>query len=69
MGIRLCQLASSPAGNFETPVCYPDPDKVREELHRILGEVARGQDDPSGREPHGALSRYLPADDGMLAGT
>jgi hypothetical protein len=25
--------------DFETPVYYPDPDKVREELHRILGEA------------------------------
>ena len=25
--------------DFETPVYYPDPDKVREELHRILAEV------------------------------
>jgi hypothetical protein len=25
--------------NFETPVYYPDPDKVREELRRILAEA------------------------------
>ena len=25
--------------DFETPVYYPDPDKVREELHRILAEM------------------------------
>ena len=25
--------------DFETPAYYPDPDKVREELHRILGEA------------------------------
>jgi hypothetical protein len=25
--------------DFETPVYYPDPDKVREELHRILAEA------------------------------
>jgi hypothetical protein len=25
--------------DFETPVCYADPDKVREELHRILAEA------------------------------
>ena len=25
--------------DFETPIYYPDPDKVREELHRILAEA------------------------------
>ena len=25
--------------DFETPVYYPNPDKVREELHRILAEA------------------------------
>jgi hypothetical protein len=35
----LLQFASSPAGNFETPVYYPDRDKVREEQYRILGEA------------------------------
>lgn len=25
--------------DFETPVYYPDPEKVREELHRILAEA------------------------------
>jgi hypothetical protein len=39
---------------------------VREELYRILGE-ARGEDDPLGREPHGALSRRLSADDRLFA--
>ena len=39
VGFGLPQLASSSAGNFETPVYYPDPDMVREELHRILAEA------------------------------
>jgi hypothetical protein len=25
--------------DFETPTFYPDPDKVREELHKILAEA------------------------------
>ncbi len=25
--------------DFETPTYYPDPDKVREELHKILAEA------------------------------
>jgi hypothetical protein len=39
VGFGLPQLASSSAGNFETPVYYPDPDMMREELHRILAEA------------------------------
>ena len=68
VGFGLPQLASSSAGNFETPVYYPDPDMMREELHRILAEARAAKTIPWGREPHGALSRYLPADDGVFAG-
>jgi len=32
--------------DFETPVYYPDPDKVREELHRILAEAKAAQSMP-----------------------
>jgi hypothetical protein len=56
---------------FETPVYHADPDKVREELHRILAEARAAQTLPW--EP-GRLSLYrtifpqmtnwLPADEG-----
>jgi hypothetical protein len=32
--------------DFETPVYYPDPDKVREELHRILAEAKAARSMP-----------------------
>jgi hypothetical protein len=32
--------------DFETPVYYPDPDKVRAELHRILAEAKAAQSLP-----------------------
>jgi len=33
-------------GDFETPVYHADPDKVREELHKILGEARAAQSMP-----------------------
>ena len=53
---------------FETPVYYPNPNTVTRGTAPDFRRGARGQDDPLGREPHGALSRYLPADDGVSAG-
>ena len=53
---------------FETPVYYPNPNTVTRGTAPDSRRGARGQDDPLGREPHGALSRYLPADDGVSAG-
>jgi hypothetical protein len=32
--------------DFETPVYHADPDKVREELHRILAEARAAQTTP-----------------------
>jgi hypothetical protein len=53
--------------DFETPVYYPDPEKVREELHRILGEARAAKTIPLGREPDGALSHHRSSDGGLFA--
>jgi hypothetical protein len=38
---------ADPSGDdFETPVYHADPDKVREELHRILAEARAAQTMP-----------------------
>ena len=52
--------------DFETPVYHADPEKVREELHKILAE-ARGKSDAVGYPTHGALSNHIPANDPLPA--
>ena len=53
--------------DFETPVYYPDPNKVREELHKISGRGAGSALDALGRQTRRALSHHLPANDRLPA--
>ena len=74
------QLASSPRrsiGNegpdpsdddFETPVYYPDPNKVREELYRILAEARAAKTIPWDANRTALYRAIFPQMTGCFAG-
>ena len=52
--------------NFETPVYYPDLDKVREELHRILAEARAAEAMPWDQQRARLYSTIFPQMTGCL---
>jgi hypothetical protein len=54
------------ANDFETPVYYPDPDRLREELHRILGEARAAKTIPWDANRTGLYRTIFPQMTGCL---